>query len=255
MPEETPLPEDNVNPPQIENADIVDQENSQKVMTPGQAEARQESHTLTDAGHEEAQVPSVQPALEVTHGHDDHHSDTVVLPYINRTVTVPGGIYTVVFLGLGALTLFEVLLGSVLPSGPVQVISLLAIAVLKALLVVMFYMHLRTDNPIFRLVLGLPLLVVALSLMYLVAVPPYEGLGYLPPPDSQEIGDAEGPTDSVVGPAADIVEPIGSGTQEATVDVTQDAVLIATQEATADVTQDAVLIATQEATADVTQEP
>lgn len=182
MSEET-NPQDTINPPQLENAEIVDQENSQKVMTPGQAEARQESQTLTDEGHPEAEVPSVKPALEVTHGHEDHHSDTVVLPYINQSITVPGGIYTVVFGVLGIVTVVEVLLGMILTdAGAVKIIVLLALAILKALLVVLFYMHLRTDNPIFRLVLGLPLLIVLLSMMYLIAVPPAGGLGYFPPP-------------------------------------------------------------------------
>jgi caa(3)-type oxidase subunit IV len=184
------MPEDTVNPPQIENADIADQENSQKTMTEGQAATRQESQTLTDEGHPSADVPSVKPALEVTHGHDeDHHSDTVVLPFINQTVTVPGGIYTVVFIGLGALTLIEVILGILLGGDlgsvatAVKVIALLSLAVLKALLVIMFYMHLRGDNPIFRLVLGLPLLIVILSMLYLINVPVQGGLGYFPPPN------------------------------------------------------------------------
>lgn len=251
-------PKDTVNPPQIENAEIVDQENSQKVMTPGQAETRQESHTLTDSGHEEAQVPSVQPALEVTHGHDDHHSDTVVLPYINRTVTVPGGIYTVVFIGLGVLTLLEVVLGSVIPSGPVQIITLLAIAILKALLVVMFYMHLRTDNPIFRLVLGLPLLIVVLSLMYLVAVPPQGGLGYLPPPGIAGVEEGPGAipeeVEAATNPTLEADSPIAA-TQEIAADATQDVSTLVTEEAAASLTQEAAPLLTQEVTAAATTEP
>lgn len=176
-----------VNPPQIENAEIVDQENIQKVMTPGQAETRQESLTLTDEGHEERDVPTVQPAVAVTHGqtHDDAHahSDTVMLPYINRSVTMPGGIYTVVFIGLGLLTVIEVVLAELLKGAElVKAIVLMALAIMKALLVVMFYMHLKDDSPVYRVVLGLPVLIVVLSLLYLVAVPPQGGLGYLPPP-------------------------------------------------------------------------
>jgi len=227
-------PEETINPPKIENAEIVDQETSQKTMTPGQAETRQESQTLTGEGTPETDVPSVQPAVDVTHGHDEH-SDTVVLPFINQTVTVPGGIYTVVFLGLGALTLIEVVLGSVIPTGSVKVIALLAIAVLKALLVVMFYMHLRTDNPIFRLVLGLPLLIVVLSMMYLIAVPPQGGLGYLPPP----------------GPAQEAAAVL---TQESSAVATQDAATDVTQEAAAVITQESSAVVTQEASAVVTQE-
>lgn len=177
------MPEETVNPPQIENADIVNQENSQKSMTPGQASSREESQTLTHDGHPRADVPSVRPALEVTHGHDDAHGDTVVLPFIDQAITVPGGIYTVVFGALGVLTLVEVVLGAALvDAGTIKVIVLLALAILKALLVVLFYMHLRTDNPIFRVVLGLPLLIVVLSLLYLVSVPMQGGLGYLPAP-------------------------------------------------------------------------
>ncbi len=110
--------------------------------------------------------------------HDDHaHSDTVTLPVLG-TITVPGGIYTVVFVVLGVLTLIEVLIGG-LPEGFVKIVALLAIAVLKALLVIIFYMHLRTDNRLFAVVLALPLVIVLLSILYLLAVPIGEGLGYL----------------------------------------------------------------------------
>jgi cytochrome c oxidase subunit IV len=252
------MPEDTVNPPQIENADIVDQENSQKVMTPGQAESRQESQTLTHEGTPEKDVPSVKPALEVTEGHDEHHSDTVVLPFVNQTVTVPGGIYTVVFLGLGALTLIEVVLGSVIPSGSVKVIALLAIAVLKALLVVMFYMHLRTDNPIFRLVLGLPLLIVVLSMMYLIAVPPQGGLGYLPPPGIAGREEGPGSIPEEVEAATNPTQEAESSailTQEAAASGTQEPAALTTQQTSAIVTQEAPVSVTQEASASGTQEP
>lgn len=107
------------------------------------------------------------------------HSDTVVLPVIG-TVTVPGGIYSVVFGGLGILTVLEVVLAQILiEAGIIKSIVLLAIAFLKALLVVMFYMHLRQDNRLFRVVLGLPLVIVILCVLYLLAVPTGGGLGYL----------------------------------------------------------------------------
>jgi cytochrome c oxidase subunit 4 len=110
--------------------------------------------------------------------HDDHaHSDTVTLPVLG-TLTVAGGIYTVVFVALGVLTLIEVLIGG-FPEGFVKIVALLAIAVLKALLVIIFYMHLRTDNRLFAVVLALPLVIVLLSILYLLAVPIGEGLGYL----------------------------------------------------------------------------
>jgi caa(3)-type oxidase subunit IV len=48
----------------------------------------------------------------------------------------------------------------------------------KAYLVVMFYMHLQTDNKIFRLALIFPLIVVIISIAYLIFVPRIGGLGY-----------------------------------------------------------------------------
>lgn len=110
------------------------------------------------------------------------HSDTVLLPVIG-TVTVPGGIYTVVFIGLGVLTLIEIFIAEVFKGDPgnlIKIVGLLGIAFVKSLLVVMFYMHLRQDNRLFRLVLALPMLIVILCLLYLLAVPTGGGLGYLP---------------------------------------------------------------------------
>lgn len=110
------------------------------------------------------------------------HSDTVVLPVIG-SVTVPGGIYTVVFIGLGILTVLEVLIAELFKgdfSNILKIILLMGIGFIKALLVVMFYMHLRSDNPLFRVVLVLPLVIVILCLLYLMAIPTGGGLGYLP---------------------------------------------------------------------------
>src|SRR5262245_24744599 len=81
------------------------------------------------------------------------HSDTVVLPFYGE-ITAPGGIYTVVFGGLGILTIIEVLIAQPLDALGVpfiKVVVLLGLAIVKALLVVMFYMHLRQDNRVFRM--------------------------------------------------------------------------------------------------------
>ena len=107
-----------------------------------------------------------EPA-EVSRVHDNHHSDTVNL--MGYEITVPGGIYTVVFAALGILTLIEVLIGSGDSSG--LVVVLLAIAAAKAALVVLFYMHLRTDSRIFALVLLLPLAITLISVLYLLTTP------------------------------------------------------------------------------------
>ncbi|HLV36816.1 MAG TPA: cytochrome C oxidase subunit IV family protein, partial [Spirillospora sp.] len=107
------------------------------------------------------------------HDHNDLHaaflSDTTTV--LGRTVTVPGGIYTVVFGFLAVATLVEVLIGS-LPSGILLIPLLLAIAVVKAGLVVAYYMHLRVDPRLFLYVLIVPLAMALLATLYLIAVPP-----------------------------------------------------------------------------------
>lgn len=116
-----------------------------------------------------------RPMIEGAHAvaqHDDLHasflSDTTTV--MGRTVTVPGGIYTVVFGFLAAATVLEVLIGG-LPSGILLIPILLAIAVIKAALVVAYYMHLRVDPRIFTYILLVPLILTLLAILYLIAVP------------------------------------------------------------------------------------
>lgn len=101
--------------------------------------------------------------------HHDELSDTVNI--FGRTITVPGGIYTVVFGVLGALTLLEVLLAEILTDGAAKVLSLVSIAMAKSALVILFYMHLRSENRLLWAVLLLPLAITLLSILYLIAVP------------------------------------------------------------------------------------
>jgi caa(3)-type oxidase subunit IV len=111
------------------------------------------------------------------------HSDTVTLPILG-TITVMGGIYTVVFGGLAILTALEVLIAELTKFWEIRtvpIIALMGIAIAKAALVVMYYMHLRTDSRLFALALLLPLGIVTLCLIYLMGVPTGGGLGYLPP--------------------------------------------------------------------------
>ncbi len=112
-----------------------------------------------------------------------HHSDTVTLPLVG-SITVYGGIYTVVFGALGVLTVLEVLVAELFKNvggeatNAFRVIALMGIAVVKALLVVWFYMHLRTDNKFFRVVLMFPLFLVIIAVLYLIGVPVGPGGGY-----------------------------------------------------------------------------
>ena len=111
-----------------------------------------------------------------------HHSNTVTL--LGRDITVEGGIYTVVFGALAILTVIEVLSAEFLKGAihdapdaavgltAIKAILLLGIAVIKSSLVIWFYMHLKDENRIIAVVLLLPLLIAALSVMFVLAVPP-----------------------------------------------------------------------------------
>lgn len=119
--------------------------------------------------------------------HEHHYSDTVQVPLMG-TVTVAGGIYTIIFGVLGALTLAEVLVAELLKgsydglAGTVRIAALLGIGVIKSILVVWFYMHLGKDHRILRLILLVPVLIVLLATLYLLGVPTGGGGGYLPAP-------------------------------------------------------------------------
>ena len=119
---------------------------------------------------------------ELTHDDHSHHSNTVSL--LGREITVEGGAYTVVFGGLAILTIIEVLSAEFLKGAihdspgaavgltAVKAILLLGIAIIKSSLVIWFYMHLKDENRIIAAVLLLPLLIAALSVMFVLAVPP-----------------------------------------------------------------------------------
>lgn len=97
----------------------------------------------------------------------EHFSDTTVV--FGRTL--PYSIYTVVFGALAVATLFEVLIAEIIQVQWLKIPLLLVIAFFKALLVVMFYMHLRDDSRIFMVTLILPLVVALVSMLYLLGVP------------------------------------------------------------------------------------
>lgn len=107
------------------------------------------------------------------HGAQDAHeaflSDTTV--FLGREFTVKGGIYTVVFGMLAVATVLEIIIGG-LPEGALLIPLLLAFAVIKATLVVMYYMHLKTDSRLFTWVLIVPLLIALAAMLYLLAAPP-----------------------------------------------------------------------------------
>jgi cytochrome c oxidase subunit IV len=179
--------------------------------TPGEAERQPESATVVDAAAKEAleasedavdtpvvkafdatlsavqkgvesldddvtdlRRPMLEAAAAETHAeahtaHEAFLSDTTTV--FGREVTVPGGIYTVVFGFLAVATIVEVLFAE-LPAGILLIPILLGIAVVKGGLVVAYYMHLRTDSRLFTYILLFPLGIAFLATLFLLAVPP-----------------------------------------------------------------------------------
>jgi cytochrome c oxidase subunit 4 len=112
------------------------------------------------------------PATEEEAEWDMHLHDTTVI--FGRELPYP--IYTVVFLALGALTLIEVVIAELLINVEVVKIPiLLGLATAKAMLVVIFYMHLNTDSRVFALTLAVSVGIALLALLFLISVPPTAG--------------------------------------------------------------------------------
>lgn len=101
----------------------------------------------------------------------DHHDQFTIL---GRTFPFP--VYTGVFILLAILTIIEVSLSRV-PRGDLGHamdfigIIMLVLAVIKASLVVWFYMHLNKDSRIFLASLIIPTLLVIAAVMFLSIVP------------------------------------------------------------------------------------
>jgi caa(3)-type oxidase subunit IV len=95
-----------------------------------------------------------------------HHGDTTVV--FGRTLNMP--IYTVVFFALAVITVIEVIIAE-LPEGFVGSALLVALSAAKAVMVVMFYMHLREDSRLFALAIIIPLIIAGVAAMFLLAVP------------------------------------------------------------------------------------
>ncbi len=117
-----------------------------------------------EAGIEAVGGPPETPEEAQSH---EHFSDTTVV--LGRTLPYP--LYTVVFMALGVATLAEVLIAEIVQVQLLKIPLLLGIAVFKALLVVMYYMHLRDDSRVFTVTLILPFAIAMLSMLYLLGVP------------------------------------------------------------------------------------
>lgn len=110
---------------------------------------------------EHEQHSAVEPA-ENAHAHNDN--------FVFRGQEYPIPLYTAVYIGLGLLTLIEITLSQI-ERGGLTIPVMLIIAVLKASLVVWFYMHLNKDSRIFALTLLIPTVLVILATIFLMIVP------------------------------------------------------------------------------------
>lgn len=90
------------------------------------------------------------------------------IPY--RVIPMP--VYTVVFITLAIITIVEVASAEIFPGGVGLTAWLFVLSVLKALLVMWFYMHLKDDSRIFVIAITLPILIALVATLFLSAVPP-----------------------------------------------------------------------------------
>lgn len=122
---------------------------------------------MSEQSHAPEMAETTQAAHDQQHaGHAEHAETTVVF---GRELPFP--LYTVVFLGLGVLTIIEVLVAELFTSG-VKTPILLGLAAVKAYLVVYYYMHLKTDSRFFAIALIVPLVVALVSMMFVLVTPP-----------------------------------------------------------------------------------
>ena len=77
--------------------------------------------------------------------------------------------YLWIFLWLSLLTAIEVGVSYLELNKTVQIIILAAFAAAKAILVALYYMHLRYDHPILRLIGGFPFLLAVIMALIILA--------------------------------------------------------------------------------------
>lgn len=122
---------------------------------------------MSEQSHAPEMAEAANAAAHGEHAAHPEHAETTVL--FGRELPYP--LYTVVFFGLGILTISEVLVAEVFGGG-IRVPILLALAAVKAYLVIYNYMHLKTDSRMFAIALLLPLFVALVSMMFVLITPP-----------------------------------------------------------------------------------
>ena len=90
----------------------------------------------------------------------------------DREITLPGGLYTLVFIVLAVVTLVEVVMAESPLPPQISYPLLAALSVAKAVLVVLYYMHLLQDSRIFAWAFGIPLGMASLIVIFVMFLQP-----------------------------------------------------------------------------------
>lgn len=164
---EQPVPIDPNNPPEAiaEEADKSVRELRAEPRTPVEAALDKPIEAIEDAANQldrETKPQTPEQSLAHTHNRNETH-------LFGRVIPMP--LYTVVFFTLGIITLVEVALAQILPEGIIKTVLLVGLSLSKAVMVVLFYMHLREDSRIFAFTLILPLIIALVSALFLLSVP------------------------------------------------------------------------------------
>ncbi len=135
-------------------------------------EAKELEHTPPVEAFEAGKEALVE-AIESVPAAPEHAEEA---PHVSNVtelfgITIPYPVYTVVFGALGVLTVLEVLVGTG-GEGFLRIPLLVAMAVVKASLVVLYYMHLKADSRAYRWALIIPLIIALAAITWLVIVPP-----------------------------------------------------------------------------------
>jgi caa(3)-type oxidase subunit IV len=88
--------------------------------------------------------------------------------------TFPFPVYTFIFITLGVITIIEVVLAEAAPDGWLLTLILGGLSATKAILVMLFYMHLKDDSRIFAGAIILPIIIALIATLFLTAVSPTE---------------------------------------------------------------------------------
>jgi caa(3)-type oxidase subunit IV len=118
-------------------------------------------------------------AHDVQKSHDSHdaHEDTLAptSTFLGRQFPFP--LYVVIFGILGILTIAELIVAELFPEGIVGTLALVIMSVIKAILVVWYYMHLRSESRLYILILVVPMVLGVIATLFLTSVPT-TGYGY-----------------------------------------------------------------------------